>query len=273
MSKSVSTLAHHRVAIVARMRAAGCVFAEDEADLLISSAATPAELLAMVDRRIDGLPLEYILGWARFCGLRVAVAPGVFVPRARTELLVRQAAALADGPGLIVVDLCCGSGAVGAAVAASARQIRLYAADIDPLAVRCARHNLRAYGGRVYQGDLCTPLPIHLRGRVNVLVANVPYVPTDAMSLLPPEARLHEPRLALDGGIDGLDVLRRVAAEAPGWLAPHGHVLMETSEKQAPTAVEILDRAGLTSHVVHSEDLDATVVIGRYPDGSGPHIS
>jgi release factor glutamine methyltransferase len=262
MSISVSTLALHRVAIVARLRAAGCVFAEDEADLLISSAVMPAELMAMVDRRIDGLPIEHILGWARFCGLRVAIAPGVFIPRRRTELLVRQAADLAGGPEPIVVDLCCGSGAVGAAVAASADQIRLYAADIDPIAVGCARHNLRPFGSRVYQGDLCTPLPIRLRGRVDVLVANVPYVPTDAMSLLPPEARLHEPRLALDGGADGLDVLRRVAAEAPAWLAPHGHVLVETSEKQAPTAAEILDRAGLTSHVVHSEDLDATVVTG-----------
>ena len=97
MSSATPALALHRVAIVARLRAAGCVFAEDEADLLISSAGSPAELLAMVDRRIDGVPLEHILGWARFCAIRVTVAPGVFVPRARTELLVRQAVALAAG--------------------------------------------------------------------------------------------------------------------------------------------------------------------------------
>ncbi|HEV7899569.1 MAG TPA: putative protein N(5)-glutamine methyltransferase [Planosporangium sp.] len=262
MSPSTSTLALHRVAIVARLRAAGCVFAEDEADLLISSAGTPADLLAMVGRRIDGLPLEHILGWARFCAIRVTVAPGVFVPRARTELLVRQAVALAGSHEAIVVDLCCGSGAVGAAVAALADQVRLYAADIDPVSVACARRNLEPLGGRVYQGDLFTPLPGYLRRRVDVLVANVPYVPTAAISLLPPEAQLHEPRLALDGGADGLDVLRRMAAEAPGWLAPHGHLLVETSERQASTAAEILDRAGLTPRVVRDDDLDATAVIG-----------
>jgi release factor glutamine methyltransferase len=105
-------------------------------------------------------------------------------------------------------------------------------------------------------------LPGYLRRRVDVLVANVPYVPTAAISLLPPEAQLHEPRLALDGGADGLDVLRRMAAEAPGWLAPHGHLLVETSERQASTAAEILDRAGLTPRVVRDDDLDATAVIG-----------
>jgi release factor glutamine methyltransferase len=262
MSSPTSTPALHRVAVVARLRAAGCVFAEDEADLLISSAGTPAELLSMVDRRIDGLPLEHILGWAEFCGIRVAVVPGVFVPRARTELLVRQAVALAGAHDAIVVDLCCGSGALGAAVAASAGQIRLYAADIDPASVACARRNLEPSGGHVYQGDLFAPLPGHLRRRVDVLVANVPYVPTAAMSLLPPEARLHEPRLALDGGADGLDVLRRMAAEATQWLAPHGHLLVEASERQASSAAGILGRAGFTPRVVCDEDLDATVVIG-----------
>jgi release factor glutamine methyltransferase len=252
----------HRVGIVAQLRAAGCVFAEDEADLLISSAGSAAELLALVDRRIAGLPLEHILGWTWFCGLRVAVAPGVFVPRARTELLVRRAAALAGGPEPVVVDLCCGSGAVGAAIAASTGRIRLYAADIDPEAVRCARRNLRPSGGRAYQGDLYAALPLHLRGRVDVLVANVPYVPTAAIRLLPPEARLHEPLRALDGGADGLDVLRRVVAQAPSWLAPDGHLLVETSEKQAPAATGIVERAGLAAHVVRSADLDATVVVG-----------
>jgi release factor glutamine methyltransferase len=263
MSPSMSTLALHRVPIVARLRAAGCVFAEDEADLLISSAGTAADLLAMVDRRIGGLPLEHVVGWARFCGMRITVAPGVFVPRARTELLVRRAAAaLAGRHEAIVVDLCCGSGAVGAAIAASTDQIRLHAADIDPVSVACARHNLAPYCGRVYEGDLFTPLPAYLRRRVAVLVANVPYVPTEEISLLPPEARLHEPRLALDGGSDGLDLLRGMAAEAPGWLAPHGHLLVETSEWQASTAAEVLGRAGFTPHVVRDEDLDATVVIG-----------
>jgi release factor glutamine methyltransferase len=250
-----------RTAIVARLRAVGCVFAEDEADLLMSSADTPADLQAMVDRRVDGLPLEHILGWAEFYGLRIAVAPGVFVPRPRTELLVRRAVRLVDRPESIVVDLCCGSGAVGAAVAASADGIRLYAADIDAVSVSSARRNLEPYGGRVFEGDLFSPLPSDLRGRVDVLIANVPYVPTGALALLPAEARLHEPRLALDGGTDGHDVLRRVAAEAPEWLAPHGHLLVETSEQQASTAADILDQAGFTAHVIRDEELGATAVI------------
>ena len=115
----------------------------------------------------------------------------------------------------------------------------------------------------MYQGDLFTPLPGHLRRRVDVLVANVPYVPTGAIGLQPREARLHEPRLALDGGADGLDVLRRMAAEAPDWLAPRGRLLVETSERQASTAAAVLDRAGFTPHVVRDEDLDATAVIGE----------
>src|SRR5450432_1469341 len=126
-----------RSAAVTRLRAAGCVFAEDEARLLISAARTPADLAAMVDRRVAGLPLEHVLGWAEFCGLRIAVDPGVFVPRRRTEFLVHQATALTR-PGSVVVDLCCGSGALGAAVAAAQGQIELHAADIDPAAVACA---------------------------------------------------------------------------------------------------------------------------------------
>ncbi len=253
--------------IVTRLRAAGCVFAEDEAELLLSTARNPADLAAMVDRRIAGLPLEHVLGWAEFCGRRVTVDPGVFVPRRRTEFLVRQAAALAPSRA-VVVDLCCGSGALGAALAASMEQAELYAADVDPAAVRCARRNVGAMGGQVYEGDLYEPLPVAtLRGRVDVLLANVPYVPTEEIELLPPEARIHEARVALDGGADGLDVLRRVTAEAARWLAPGGHLLFETSERQAPQAVETVARDGLVPRVVTSDELYATVVIGRKKDG------
>jgi len=165
-------------------------------------------------------------------------------------------------PGAVVVDLCCGSGAVGAVLAAALGQVELYAVDLDPAAVRCARRNLTAVGGQVYEGDLYEPLPAALRGRVDVLVANAPYVPTGAIGLQPPEARLHEPRVALDGGADGLDVLRRVIAGAPRWLAPDGGVLVETSERQAQQAVEAVTQAGLIPQVASSGELGATVVIG-----------
>lgn len=247
-------------ATVATLRRAGCVFAEDEASLLHEAAASPDELSLLVEHRVAGLPLEHVLGWAEFCGRRLTVDSGVFVPRRRTEFLVAQAAALAPRRA-VVVDLCCGSGALGVALATALDRVELHACDVEPAAVRCARRNVGDLG-QVYEGDLFDPLPAALRGRVDVLLANVPYVPTADVELLPAEARVHEPRVALDGGGDGLDVMRRVAAEAPGWLAPGGSLLVEASERQRDAAVEVLGRAGLTPRVVVCEELYANVVIG-----------
>jgi release factor glutamine methyltransferase len=234
------------------------VYAEDEARLLLAAATTPAELASMVEQRAAGRPLEHVVGWAEFCGLRIAVEPGVFVPRRRTEFLLEQAAVLTQ-PGCIVVDMCCGSGALGAALAAAAGPIELHAADVDPAAVACARRNL---DGSVYLGDLYEPLPERLLGRVDVLLANVPYVPSDEIELMPAEARVHEARVALDGGTDGLDVLRRVAAEAPRWLRPGGHLLIEASERQVPTAIDAFTASGLSARVAADDERGATVVIG-----------
>lgn len=249
--------------LVTRLRAAGCVFAEDEAELLLSTARTPDELDAMARRRCAGEPLELVLGWAAFHGLRITVVPGVFVPRRRTEFLADRAAALAR-PGSVVVDLCCGSGAVATALAATVTGLDLHAADIEPPAVRCARLNLQD-AGRVREGDLYAALPDALRGRVDVLVANTPYVPTSEIPLLPPEARDHEPLVTLDGGADGLDVQRRVAAGARSWLAPGGSLLVETSERQAVRAMAVFAGAGLVPRLVRDEELDAHVVIGVRP--------
>ena len=263
---TVTPSAVSRSAIVTRLRSAGCVFAEDEAELLIAAAGTPAELAAMVDRRASGLPLEHVVGWADFCGLRIAVEPAVFVPRRRTELLVREAIAIAP-PRPVIVDLCCGSGAVGTALAAALDRAELYAADIDPAAVRCARRNIGPAGGHVYQGDLFEALPAALRGRVDILAANVPYVPTGEVGLLPAEARLHEPRAALDGGADGLDVLRRVAAGAVLWLAEGGSLLVEISDQQEQAARDTTRRGGLVPRVARSPELAATVLIASRPAG------
>jgi release factor glutamine methyltransferase len=247
--------------VVERLRAAGCVFAEDEARLLVAAAASPAELAALLDRRTAGVPLEQILGWVDFAGLRITVRPGVFVPRRRTELLVRRAAKLAR-PGSVVLDLCCGSGAVGAALLAIEPDLVLSAIDLDPAAAACARENVAGRGGRVYTGDLFAPLPETLRRRVDLIVANAPYVPTDAIERMPREARLHEARIALDGGVDGLEVQRRLVADAPAWLAPGGHLLVETSAAQAPATGAIFARHGFDSRTVSSRTLGGTVVIG-----------
>ena len=259
--------------LVARLRAAGCVYAEEEAALLRDATATPAELEELLVRRLAGVPLEQVLGRASFCGLQVHLDEGVFVPRTRTELLVDLAVGIVrdemvasptneqpERPGLPrrVVDLCCGSGAVGAAVA-DASEAEVYAADVDPAAVACARRNLPA--GRVFEGDLYDALPGHLRGRVDVLVANAPYVPTAAIATMPPEARDHEPQVALDGGADGVDLHRRIAAGASEWLSPGGHLVIETGRHQAALTVAACEAVGLRARVVIDDDLEATAVV------------
>jgi release factor glutamine methyltransferase len=248
--------------ITTALRAAGCVFAAAAATILLDQGAD--DVGALVARRVAGEPLEVVVGWADFCGLRIEIDPGVFVPRRRTELLVHEAVRLAPtGPEpVVVLDLCCGSGALGVALAHRLGSVELYAADVEPAAVRCARRNVGAVGGQVLEGDLVEPLPQSLRGRVQLLVANVPYVPTDAIALMPPEARLHEPLVTLDGGSDGLDVLRRVATAAPRWLAPGGHLLVETSDAQVGAAVTAFTAAGLVARVVTDEDAEATAVVG-----------
>ena len=244
---------------MARLRRAGCVFAEDEAALLVEAAATPAELDRLAGERERGTPLEQLLGWAAFAGLRVPVASGVFVPRRRTELLAREALRVTPD-GAVVVELCCGVGAVSLVLAAHRSGLDLHAADVEPAAVAVATTNLAGLG-QVHAGDLYAALPDALRGRVQVLLANAPYVPTDAIALMPPEARDHEPGVALDGGADGLDVLRRVVAGAPSWLSAGGHLLFECSEQQLPAALALTAAAGLVGHGVKDEELAGTVVV------------
>ena len=131
----------------------------------------------------------------------------------------------------------------------------------DPAAVACARGNLPGAAG-VHRGDLLAALPPDLAGRVDVVVASTPYVPTDAVAAMPAEAREHEPHAALDGGGDGLDVVRRLADQAPAWLRAHGHLLVECAEHQAGAAREALVGAGFTAAIARDEERDATVVGG-----------
>lgn len=245
--------------VVDRLRRAGCVYAEDEAALLDEAAGSDAELEALVARRVAGEPLEPLLGWAAFAGLRVPVAPRVFVPRRRTELLARLAVALCPPDG-VLVDLCCGTAALALVVRAQRPGARVHAADVDPAAVACARRSLPA--SAVHLGDLFDALPPDLRGRVDVLAVNAPYVPTAVIATMPPEAREHEARVALDGGPDGTSVQRRVAAGAPAWLSPTGVLLVETSVAQAPLTSALVAAAGLHPRTERDDDVDGTVVVG-----------
>lgn len=233
--------------LVARLAAAGCIAAAEEAAMVTEAAAgDPAQLEAMVRRREVGEPVEWIVGWAPFCGLRVGVAAGVYVPRAQTEVLARAAVAAlpAGGGGGVAVDLATGSGAVALVLGAAGAEV--VATELDPIACDCARAN----GVTVFAGDLDEGLPAELEGRVDVLTANVPYVPSGALALLPRDVREHEPVLALDGGADGLDLVRRVLALAPRWLRPGtGTVLVEIGPDQAgafpsPPFVHHLDDDG-----------------------------
>jgi release factor glutamine methyltransferase len=248
--------------IVERLRAAGCVFAEEEAAILRETSTDPGRLDEMVTRRARGEPLEHVVGWVRFAGVRLALRPGVFVPRVRTEALVRQALAVTPA-NATVLDLCCGCGAIGAAIAFARPGVRLFATDVDPVAVDNARENLAEFGGLVLLGDLDEVLPTRLRAAVHVAVANVPYVPTTELRLLPAEAREHEPHVALDGGADGLDVLRRVASRVVRWLRPGGWFLSECALDQADDAVGVLREAGLDALAHNDDELDVTVVAGR----------
>jgi release factor glutamine methyltransferase len=211
-------------AVTDRLWAAGCVAADDEAEELLAAAPDEATLEAWLVRREQGEPLAWITGWLAFCGRPLRVAPGVYVPRYQTEDLARRAATLlgeATGAArATAVDLCTGSGAVAAHLRAEAPAATVVGLDLDPRAVACARSN----GVPALLGDLDRP-PLRA-GAVDVVTAVAPYVPTGEIAFLPADVRRYEPRRALDGGSDGLDLVRRVVATAAtllrrpgGWLA------------------------------------------------------
>jgi release factor glutamine methyltransferase len=234
-----------RRAVEERLRAAGCVAADAEADELLAAAPDGRTLEAWIERRETGEPLAWIVGATTFCGIRVAVDPGVFVPRAQTEELARRAAA-ATPPGGAVADLCTGSGAVAAAVTHLVPSVSAIGADVDPRAARCAASN----GVAAVVGDLGAPL----RDRsVDVVVAVAPYVPTDELAFLPAEARRFEPTHALDGGADGLELVLRVAMDATRLLRPEGRLFLEIGGDQALPTTTWLTALGYVAAQVWSD--------------------
>jgi release factor glutamine methyltransferase len=214
-----------RADVVARLAAAGCVAAAGEADELIDAAPDARVLDAWIARRAEGEPLAWIIGRVAFAGRRLHAAPGVYVPRPQTEALARRATRLLPRGGR-AVDLCTGTGAIAAVVRAHDPTAFVVGTDIDPRAVRCARHN------RVpaLVGDLAAP--IAGTGTWDLVTAVAPYVPTDDLRLLPADVQRHEPRVALDGGTDGLDRVRGVVDAARRLLRPGGYALLEIGGAQ-----------------------------------------
>src|SRR5918999_5389638 len=204
-----------RIRVLLALAEGGCVAPGAEADALLRASSEGVgpieELLA---RRLSGEPLAWITGSVRFCGVRVRVDPGVFVPRPHTQALARRAVSLLPAAG-IAVDLCTGTGAVAAVLGSARPRAAVVATDVDPLAVACARRN----GVRALVGDLDEPLPPSLRGSVDVMTAVVPYVPTEELHLLPRDVFANEPRRALDGGPRGTTVPRPCRGDG-GALAP-----------------------------------------------------
>lgn len=243
--------------VLLRLRDAGCVFAEDEARLLCENASDQDHLEELVGRRIAGEPLEHLIGWVEFCGRGYFLGPGVFIPRQRSTLLVNEAARLSPWGAGTILDLCCGCGALGVAVRNRAGG-RVVAADISPVAVDYARRN---GAHEAYVGDLFEALPIDYRGAIDTMLANTPYVPSDAVMDMPRESRDHEPRSTVDGGADGMDLQRRVLAEASEWLAPGGHLLTETSAAQSEALAAIARESGWSARIVHDDELGAHVLV------------
>jgi len=191
---------------------------------------------ALLARRAGHEPLQYLLGAEEFLGLRIAVGPGVFIPRPETEVLVERAlAVLPEAPG-VALDLCAGSGVVACALAARRPDLTVWAVELSPLAARFARANVEGLGlaGRVHvlEGDLFAPLA-DLAERCDLVVANPPYLARPTLAALPAEVRDWEPAPALDGGPDGLAVATRILDEAPGFTPPGGRVLLEIGHDQA----------------------------------------
>jgi release factor glutamine methyltransferase len=259
-----------------RLAAAGCVLAQEEAEELAAAAHGDDELLAaLVERRTTGEPLAWITGTVVFCGCSVAVGPSVYVPRWQSEPLAERAAELLPPDGR-AIDLGTGSGAIACVLLDRRPGASVLGTERDPVAAQCARGN----GVTVAAGDLFEGVPASWKGTVDLIVAVLPYVPTAEIAYLPRDVRTFEPTSALDGGDDGLVVVRRAVSEAREWLGERGHVLFEIGGDQPDALIPILETAGFgTVRVMCDADGDPRGVeataVSRHPDRGGvkPHAA
>jgi release factor glutamine methyltransferase len=246
---SAGARSEERARVVRMLAEGGCVAPGAEADALFRAASVGVgpidELMA---RRLRGEPMAWITGSVRFCGVRLHIDAGVFVPRPHSEALARRAVSLLPAVGM-AVDLCTGSGAVAAVIGSERPRAEVVATDLDPVAVECARRN----GVRALLGNLDEPLPKSWRGRVDVMTAVVPYVPTEELHLLPRDVLANELRRALDGGPRGTTLLVRAAEAAARWLRPGGSVILEIGGDQAAEMASTLADVGLSEIRVHRD--------------------
>jgi release factor glutamine methyltransferase len=241
------------------LQASGCVAAGEEAEELMTAARGDDELAAWVERRRAGEPLAWITGHAIFCGLPIAIESGVYVPRWQSEPLAALAARLLPPDGR-AVDLCTGSGAVAMVMQSIRPGATVVATEIDPRAAACARRN----GLVVYEGHLDQTLPRWLKSQVDVMTGVLPYVPSDALHLLPRDVQRFEPRMALDGGEDGLGVIRTAIHRCPRWLKPGGWLALEIGGDQAEPVTALLVAAGFGFiDVIEDGDGDLRGVFGQ----------
>jgi release factor glutamine methyltransferase len=231
---------HDRDALAELLAGGGFIAAHAEAEALLATAAGDQRLLGtLLERRLSGEPLAWVTGSTSFCGLSIRLDPGVYVPRPHTEALALRAAGHLRREG-VAIDLCTGSGAVAKVLAARRPGARVVASDVDERAIACAQSN----GVEAYHGDLFAPLPGELRGRTDVVVAVVPYVPSTELRLLQRDTLTFEAPLAYEGGPDGTDVLRRVVDESTRFLRLGGKLLLELGGDQAELLRGPIEAAG-----------------------------
>lgn len=260
--------------LVGRLRAAGCVYAEEEAALIAARFPSDPDQEAAVVRRCTGTPLELVLGEVAFAGVTVVVRPGVFLPRTRAESLVDLADELGrrreadreergqqptDRRPVTALDLGSGTGAIAAVLSSRHPTWSVHASDVDPAAVACAKTNAERFGFAVHLSDWFDGLPAGLRGRLDVIVAHLPYVPTSHLPLIPRDYRAVEPVQAVDGGVDGLDPWRAVASAGACWLAPGGRLLTQVTADQWEGAVAIARQSRLQARSIRYDDSVAVV--------------
>jgi release factor glutamine methyltransferase len=228
---------------------------------------------ALIARRADHEPLQHLLGYEDFRGLRLRVTPDVLIPRSETEGLVAWALELlgasSAGRSLLLADIGTGSGAIACALATARADARVLATELSPAALAVADENVRTLGlaarVRVIIGDLLEPL-VAEQGRLDMIVANAPYLPSGILSSLPREVFAFEPRQALDGGSDGMAVIRRLLMAAPMALRPGGWLALEIGEEQAGPLAALLAAQGFVE-VASRDDLHgvARYLAGRMP--------